>query len=149
MSAEEVKATVRRVVEGAYNQGNLEALDQIYTADLVYHRPPLPDIQGLEAVRRYITDIRTAFSGIQLVISEIILDGDTHAGPWTLQVTHTGRSAAIPVPSTGRRAAIGGCTIGHWVDDKIVEEWSYVDWLGLFHQLGVIPPLDYYRQSRQ
>jgi predicted ester cyclase len=81
---------------------------------------------------------------MHLRVKEIILDGDTHAGPWTFRATHTGRSPALPVPPTGKQVIATGCTVSHWADGKITEEWNYVDWLGLFHQLGVIPPLDYY-----
>ena len=57
MSAEEVKASVRHTVERAYNCGDSGALDEFYPADLVSHRPPLPDIQGLEALKRYVHDV--------------------------------------------------------------------------------------------
>lgn len=144
MSEEEVKATIRRVVEGACNQGGLDPLGEIYAADVVSHRSPLPDIRGLAALKLYVADIRTTFSAIQLAIEEIMLDGNASAVVWSLQATHTGRSAPIPVPPTGRRIAIAGCTVSHWAKGKVIEEQNHVDWLGLFHQLGVIPPLDYY-----
>jgi predicted ester cyclase len=47
----------------------------------------------------------------------------------------------MPVPPTGRRVEMMGCSVSHWMVGRIVEEWNYVDWLGLFRQVGVIPPL--------
>ena len=34
-----------------------------------------------------------------------------------------------------------GCVIYHLRNDKVFECFAYEDWLGLFQQLGVIPPL--------
>jgi len=138
---EELKATVRSAVEGAYNRGDLKPLNDLYAAELVYHRPPLPDIQGLEAFKEHIADIRRVFSDLHFTIHRIILEGSVHSGLWTLQATHTGQSPALPVPPRGRQVSITGSTLGLWAGGRIIEEWSYVDWLGLFWQLGVIPPM--------
>jgi predicted ester cyclase len=32
-----------------------------------------------------------------------------------------------------------GMLIDHFSDGKIVEEWQWMDWLGLMRQLGLIP----------
>jgi predicted ester cyclase len=34
-----------------------------------------------------------------------------------------------------------GCSVYHFRDDKIVEQWEYGDLLGMLQQLGVIPAL--------
>ena len=141
MLGEGIKARVSRVVEGAYNQGHLDGLGQLYAAGFLYHRPPLPDIEGLEEFRQHIADIRRAFSEMQISIHRIILEGDAQAYPWAFRGTHTGRSPSIPVPPTGKRVAIVGCSVSCWLQGQIIEEWNYVDWLGLFRQLGVIPPM--------
>jgi len=139
---EQLKANVRSVVEGAYNRGGLNPLNRLYAADVVYHRPPLPDIQGLEALREYIVGIVRAFSDIRYTIRSIILEGDTHAHLWAFQATHTGQSPALPVPPRSKRVDITGSALGLWAGGKIIEEWNYADWLGLFRQLGVIPPME-------
>jgi hypothetical protein len=36
---------------------------------------------------------------------------------------------------------IAGCCVSRWMEGWIVEECNYVDWLGLFRQVGVIPPM--------
>ena len=142
MPGEGVKARVHRVVEGAYTQGDLEALGELYAGAFLYHRPPLPDIEGLEEFRQHIVDIRSAFSNIQFSIRRIILEGDAQAYPWAFRGTHTGRSSSIPVPPTGKRIAIMGCSVSCWLQGQIAEEWNYVDWLGLFrqHKVGRASP---------
>jgi len=141
MSAKEVKARLRCVVEQAYHQGRLEALDELYAPGIVYHRPPLADIEGLEALKAYVADLCLAFSGVRLTLHEIVVEGDILASRWTLRGSHTQRSPSMPVPPTGKEASVTGCSMAHWAEGRINEEWNYTDWLGLFQQLGVIPPM--------
>lgn len=141
MSAEDLKATIGPVLEGAYNAGNLDALDGLYTAGVLCHWPPLPDLQGLEALKEYVADMCSAFSDIQFTIDRVIFEGDALAILWTFRASHTGQSPVMPIPPTGRRVNITGCIISVWTNGKIVEEWSHANWLGLFRQLGVIPPM--------
>jgi hypothetical protein len=51
MPAEELKAVVHRIVE-ALNEGNWGALDELYTVNLVCHRPPYPDIKDLKSYKQ-------------------------------------------------------------------------------------------------
>ena len=74
MSTDELKATARRAIEGAYNQGRLDGLDQLYTPNILYHRPPLVDIEGLGPLKEYIADLRRAFSHMRYTLDEIALD---------------------------------------------------------------------------
>ena len=139
--SEELKASVRQLVDEAWNKGNLDALDEAYAADFVQHPPPFPDIVGLEAFKQSIANTRSVYSDIQLTIDEIIIEGDTIATRWTWQGTHTGQSPTLPIPPTGKRVINTGVSVVHTVDGKAVEEWSYGDSLGLFQQLGVVPPI--------
>ena len=141
MSAGDLKAAIGPVLEGAYSTGVLDTLDDLYAAGVLCHWPPLPDLQGLGALKEYVADMCSAFSDIQLVIDKAILGGDAVALLWTFRASHTGQSPVMPIPPTGRRANITGSTINSWANGKIVEEWSHADWLGLFRQLGVIPPM--------
>ena len=136
MPAGELKATVRRVVEGAYNKGNLDALNELYAADFVYRRPPLPDITGLQAYKQAIADVRSSFSDVELTFNEIIVEGETIATRWKFQGTHIGQSPTIPVPSTGKQVRITGASVTHAVTGKAVEEWNHAGWLDFFQQLG-------------
>ena len=141
MSVEERKRRIRSITEAVYHQGDLEALEELYTPDVIYHQLPFPDIEGWEELKALMADIRRTFSDVQFNMEKIILEGDTHAGTWTLWGRHTGRSPSMPVPPTGKEVTIVGCSIAHWKGDRIDEEWNYVDWLGFFQQLGVIPPM--------
>lgn len=139
--AEEWKAKCIRVHREAWNEGNLDALDELHAADLVVHWPPFPDIEGLKAWREFAANMRIAFPDLQATTDEIIVEGDTYAARWATWGTHTAQSPAMPIPPTGKQMTVTMCGMGHIVEGKIVEEWLYSDNLGLFQQLGVIPPL--------
>ena len=140
MSTEELKATIRRVNDEAFNKGNLDVVDEYYAADFVRHKPPFPDIEGLEAYKQFVADCRTSYPDVQLTIDEIIVEGDTTATRWTYRGTQTGQSPTTGAPPTGKQVAFTGCSVGHWVEGKVVEEWENGDYLSLLQQLGVVPP---------
>jgi steroid delta-isomerase-like uncharacterized protein len=139
MSAEQLKTTVYRVAGQVYNEGRLEVMDDLWNADLVYHRPPFPDLEGREALREDISNLRNAFPDMELTFDEIIFEGDTSVARWTFRGTHTGQSPSIPVPPAGKQVTVTGVCVHHWAGGKIVEHWTHSDWLGLMQQLGVIP----------
>lgn len=134
---EDLKATIRRVFEAAYNNGHLEAYEEIYHPDFLRHRPPLPDIHGLAAYQESITSLRATYPDLHLTVHEIIVEGDSHAIRWTMEGTHTGQGGSYP-PS-GNRVTFTGITISHRRDGKIFEEWANIDNLGVLQQMGVLP----------
>lgn len=140
--SQELKATIRESVEAVWNEGRLDLLDQLYSADVVRHSPPFPSIEGLSAHEASITAIRDAFPDIHLTVHEVVVDGDTVVTRWTWQGTHTGESPTFGIPPTGKPVTMTGSTLCHNGDDgRTVEEWMYADWLGELQQLGVVPPM--------
>lgn len=138
--SEEFKAKVEQILVEAWNKGNLDGLDELYAADFVRHRPPLSDVEGLEAFKEYIVGFRSAFPDLRVTYDEMILDGDTFATRWTVRGTHTG-PGALPFPPTGKQMTLLGCLVVHMEEGKFVEEWQYADFLGMLQQLGVVPPI--------
>jgi predicted ester cyclase len=67
--------------------------------------------------------------------------GDTAVVRWPWEATHSGVSPSLGIPPTGKRVGIVGCSVFHFKNGKIVEQWEYSDMLGLLQQLGVIPAL--------
>ena len=121
--------------------GNLDALDEVYAADYVWHRPPFPDTSGIEAVKESIEGMRSAYSDIQIVYEKMIGEDSHIAYRYTWQGKHTGQSPTLPIPPTGKEVTLVGCVVVRIVDGKIVEEFEHSDYLGFLQQLGVIPAL--------
>ena len=139
VAAEENKALVRREYEEVWNQGKLDVIDEIYTADFVGHIPGSPDIHGLEGIKTIANMFYTAFPDMQYTIEDMIAEGDKAAVRWTLTGTHKGELMGIP--PTGVQVSFTGNTIIRFAGGKYVELWSSWEARGMWQQLGVDPPI--------
>ena len=138
MSTEENKALMRRFWEGVFNQKNLEVIDEVCTADMVYHGPT-GLIQGREAFKQFIAMYLNAFPDFHITIEDMVAEGDRVVVRQTTTATHQGELMGIP--PTGKHISISGIHITRVVDGKAVEDWGSDDMLGLLQQLGVIPAM--------
>jgi len=137
MSTEDLKAKVRRATEDAYHKGNVDTLDEVWAPDFVRHQPPLPDLDGLAAYKQFILDVRKRYADdIQVTFHELIEEGDWGASRWTFSGTQTGGPSPTVVYIT-----MEGVSFLRYVEGKLVKEWAMGDYLGLFQQDGLIPPL--------
>lgn len=141
MTIEELKNRIRQAGEQAWMEGNLDALDEVYSDELIARRPPLPEIIGLAATKKYIADTCNAYSNIQIIFDEMIGQGDSIAYRYTWRAKHTGQSASLPIPPTGKQITLTGCVFVHLQNGRVVEEIDHSDYLGFLQQLGVVPPL--------
>jgi predicted ester cyclase len=136
--SEERKAKIKKVWEEAFNEGNIERLDELYNPKNVTHRNPFPDSVGLESLKQYVTGSRATYSDIQLTIDEVIEEEDRTATLWTFEAKHTGVSPVTGRPPTNKRVKFRGLTMAYWEGGKIVEEKLFGDYLGCFEQLGYV-----------
>jgi predicted ester cyclase len=58
---------------------------------------------------------------------------------FTLNATHRGELMGIP--PTGDKVTVTGTGMFHVVDGKIIKWTGNFDYLGIFQQIGLIPPL--------
>jgi predicted ester cyclase len=141
MSLKELETKIQQVGEEAWYKGNVDALDEVYATDYVSHRPPFPDLNGLEAAKQYVAGSRLGYSDYQTIYTEWIAEGDSIAYRYTMRMKHTGVSPSIPIPPTGKELTLEGCVVVHVKNGKVIEEWEYSDYLGFLQQLGVVPSL--------
>jgi len=139
-TTKELKETIQRVIEGAWNNGDIEMLDELYDPGFVRHRPPFDDYTGLNAHKKRIEMIRTAYPDHKTVIHNILVDGDMAAVRYTWIGTNTGTGMSLP--PTGKQVSVDGCDVYRFVNGKIVEEWVHEGYLSLYQQLGytITPP---------
>jgi len=128
-----------RIVEEVWDQGKLDALEEIFAADYVCHMAGSPDLNGPKGYKQFVTMYRSAFPDVHITVEDIIVEGDKVAGRWTLTGTHQGEFVGIP--PTGVQVTVTGMTIHSLSDDKVVEDWMISDALGMLQQLGVVPPM--------
>ena len=139
MSAEN-KALSRRLLEEAFNAGNIDVIDELVTTDFVNHDAALPEpMVGPDAAKATISGYRTAFPDLRITIEEQIADDQGVATRWSAKGTHEGD--LMGMAPTGKQATVTGITIDRIVDGRIAESWTNWDTLGMLQQLGVVPVL--------
>jgi steroid delta-isomerase-like uncharacterized protein len=147
------KALVITLFEEAWNRGNLDHLDEVYSPDFVlhalWHDPALggcADAHGVDAAKAAIGDWQRGFPDLHVTIEDTVAMGDRVACRHTSTGTHADVFQGIP--ATGVTATITGMTIARIADDRIVEAWTAWDALGAMQALGVVPNLAAQRQER-
>jgi steroid delta-isomerase-like uncharacterized protein len=130
------KALALSDFEKVWNQGILDAIDEIYDADVVKHMNGRHDIIGIEAIKESVSSLHKNFSDIQFTIEDQIAQYDKVLTHWRWTATHTGELMGIP-PS-GVRFTITGMAIYQIAGGKIKEIWVNSDAFGLWQQLGAI-----------
>ena len=140
MSAESNKALSRRLLDEAFNAGNIDVIDELVTTDFVNHDAALPEpMVGPDAAKATISGYRTAFPDLRITIEEQIADDQAVATRWSAKGTHEGD--LMGMAPTGKQATVTGITIDRIVDGRIAESWTNWDTLGMLQQLGVVPVL--------
>ena len=140
MSAESNKALSRRLLEEAFNAGNIDVVDESVTTDFVNHDAALPEAMiGPDAAKASISGYRAAFPDLRFTIEDQIADDQAVATRWSAKGTHQGD--LMGMAPTGKQATVTGITIDRIVDGRIAESWTNWDTLGMLQQLGVVPVL--------
>ena len=135
----ENKAVVERLVE-AFNQGNLDVVDELVALNFVGHTPLLPeDIQGPEGLKGVFAAFRTAMPDVQHPSWTLIAEGDLVAAHMPVEGTFTNEMMGIP--PNGQKVFVWMANIWRIDNGKAVEWWLNLDTLGLMQQLGAIPAM--------
>ncbi len=137
--SEENKALFRRWFEEVWNRGRAEAIDEMFAEDGVAHG--LADaagqpLRGPAGFRPFFRSFRDAFPDIEVVVEDVIAEGDKVAALCSVQATHGGD--ALGFAATGRAVEIGGMTFARVRGGKIVEAWNNFDFMAMFQQLGAL-----------
>ena len=127
----------RRIFEDVWNRKNLDAIDDLISADYVHHDPSSPAVpSGVDGYKQFVNSYMNAFPDAHFTIDDAFTDGQNEVTRWTVVGTHEGELAGIP--RTGRRFSVTGISIARIADGKITESWNNWDALGLMQQLGVV-----------
>lgn len=129
---------VRRILDQAFNQGDLTILDELVSADLITHMAGLGLPTSRMGLKQMIANLRSAFPDLHCIVDDEIGEGDKIAARWTLRGTHKG--AYFGNQPTGRPVAVQGFIFARTAHGQVVENWIQIDQMGLLQQLGVIPP---------
>ena len=132
---EQNKAVVKRYWEGKWNKRQPSILDELQTPDVVYRSPTLK-MNGIEEYRRVYGSYLTAFQDTEIVIEDMIAEGDKVVTRIRLSGVHRGELEGIP--PTGKRFSVIAYTVFRLVDGRIAEEWELLDEQTLMRELEAI-----------
>jgi predicted ester cyclase len=108
----------------------------IRAPDCVIHFPD-PRATTREQLKALADQIVAAFPDVRAEIADALSVGDKVIVRNQVQATHNG--AFNGVPATGRPVRWSEIHIYRVAGDKIVEQWSEVNLLGLLMQIGALP----------
>jgi predicted ester cyclase len=118
------KEIVRRAVELVLNEGQLEVVDELYSAQMA------------PGVREWIEPFRDAFPDVRMEVVELIAEGDKVVARFRCSGTHAGEWRGNP--PTGRRFEdVDEVYIFTVRDGRIVGAWGIEDTLTRLRQLGL------------
>jgi predicted ester cyclase len=131
------KGLVKRYYQ--VTSGDLVGIDDIVTANFVDHHFPPNLPPGPEGVRKFFNEVLGAFTQRQIVIDELVAEGDRVVCKFVLEAVHTAEFAGIP--ATHRKIFCPAYSTFRIEDGRLTEGWELADLFGLFQQLQAPEPV--------
>ena len=143
MSQQANKAVVHRFIEELWNQRKLGLADNLFAEDCVTHQlrfanEPAGAPRGPAAMKHHVADWLAAFPDIRFTTQQMLAEGDRVMTQCIARGTHLG--SWLGIPATGKFISIQMFVVHRIADGLIAEDWVLVDSLGVFQQLGLVPP---------
>jgi steroid delta-isomerase-like uncharacterized protein len=134
------KALVGRWLHEFWNQGNVAIVDELGAPAVLMYYPLTGELHGHESLKQMIRQFRTAFPDASFSLEgDFIAEGDKVVARWKGVATQ--KDAFGGIPATGKSVTWTGISIFRIAEGKVAEEIGEEDALGVFQQLGVVPPL--------
>jgi predicted ester cyclase len=132
MSPESNEALVRRLYDAAWSNDDFDVADELVAETEIHHDHGGTAAGGPEAQKQGARAFRAAFPDARFDLELVVSADDLVAARWRCTATHAETGAKI--------ADYVGVNFFRIADGKIVEIWDTRDDLGLFAQLGLVPP---------
>jgi steroid delta-isomerase-like uncharacterized protein len=116
------QALVRRWVDEVWNQGKVEAIDELAAPEYVMHYFAMDDDVDLDTYKQLFALFQTAFTDVKMEIEDLLVDGDKVTARILQQATHVGE--LMGVPPSGKQATQRALAIYRVKDGKLVESWA-------------------------
>ena len=123
----------------AINSGDLDALNDLVSAEVFDHDPAPGQLPGPAGYIEFFKSMRTAFPDMHIEVDKLIADGDCVSFAYTLTGTNYGEFRGLPASENSVK--IRGMQISRFKDGKMVERWGSSDEMALMKQIGVLVEL--------
>jgi steroid delta-isomerase-like uncharacterized protein len=135
----QLDTAMRAWFDEVWTQGREDTIYRLLAADGVAHGLPGGPIRGPDHFRSHFQVFRGAFPDIHVAVERTVTEGEFVVAHCRVTGTHQGDTLGIP--PTGKQVDFEGVTIVKMVDGLFREGWNFFDFLKMYQQLGVIPPL--------
>jgi steroid delta-isomerase-like uncharacterized protein len=134
MTTVENISLAKRWYHEVWNEGRNETIHELLAPDAVLSGTDRVEIRGPVEFEKFAERIRSAFSGMQIMVDDIFGYDDQVAVRWHATMSHTGEMLGIS--ATGKPVTITGTSIVRIRDGKIVAGWDNWDRLAMLEQIG-------------
>ena len=143
MSLEDHKALVRKAYLEAFNQRNLDLIDEVFAPEYVVYYPGVPPILGRDAAKEAVGAFLEAFPDIVFAIEQQVAEGNLVATRWSAKGTHSGEFRGFPVKTsvvapTGRPVTFSANDIYLIENGLVVTEWKSLSPVDVLQQVGAV-----------
>jgi steroid delta-isomerase-like uncharacterized protein len=116
-----------------WNNGNLDEVGSVWDENVLRTVNQLPEVRGLDGMKKVISGFRTAYPDLKLTAEEEIYAENKVTLRWSFTGTNTGPGE---MPPTGKSVKLWGITILHFANGKVTQEIVSYDSQSLMEQLG-------------
>jgi predicted ester cyclase len=149
MNVEQQKVLVRRVFDEAFNQGELDVIDEVVASGGVDHQHP-DELSFREHLKDVVRAMREAFPDLHFEIVQMLGEGEWVASYSVMTGTQTGalRPPLLPaggpmlIPPTGRPVRVPHMHMIRFEGGQNTELWHVMDTIAMLGQLGLLPTPD-------
>jgi predicted ester cyclase len=115
-----------RWFEEVWNQGRLEAIDELATPDAKSYGFPQPEsVLTRDEFREYVREFGRSFTNVHVRVDETVAQDDRVAVRWTGTMQHTG--SGLGFAPTGKVVTVLGMTLLHLRDGLVCAGWNALD----------------------
>jgi predicted ester cyclase len=139
MSIEHNKQIAQALFDEVYSQGQMDRIDDLIAPDYRSYNPLPGQPPGRAGFKYAISQVRAAFPDHQVVVEELVAEGDKVVARLRAGGTHRGEFFGLA--PTGKQATWMLLIMLRIVDGRVTDNWNQWDVLGLLRQLGAWPGL--------
>ena len=122
MSASTNESLVRLAIEAIWNRGDLDAADELFSADYINHGGLLVDlVLGPEAIKISAALHRLAFPDLRVTVEDVSTDQGTVVLRWTAS---SGGQMEGSNAGASNQESLTGITRSRLAGGKIIESWT-------------------------
>lgn len=137
-TADSMKTAYMGIIK-SFETGDVSELDKYVAADTKSHMPMPGYPEGLEGMKKMITDFKVSMPDGKYTVEDMRVDGDILVARVRMSGTNSGQMMGMP-PTNKKIENIMSIDWVRWENGKFVEHWGVGEEMKMMEQLGLMPP---------